>query len=142
MNETVGFTGTRRLGAEQRERVREIVCALPANTRIVVGGCIGVDDFVAWIARNDGQWVHGVIPADRSRVAPGWEDVCDTFEEMAPGTDYRARNQRIVELSDRIIAFPEAAEDDPRSRRSGTWMTVRIARRAGKPVHVEVMDGD
>lgn len=139
MTETVGFTGTRSLPTSCYADVERIVKALPQGTRVVTGGCVGVDDFVAFTAHANGYPVHSVVPADQSRVAPGWGDYCSSFEVMPPGTDYRARNERIVELSDRIIAIPEALEDAARSRRSGTWMTVRIARRAGKPVQVEIL---
>jgi hypothetical protein len=100
-----------------------------------------VDALAARIAHGGRRRVHTIVPADRSRVDPYWRDHCDTFEEMPSGTDYRARNERIVELSDRLVALPEYPEDDHWSRRSGTWMTVRIARRAGKPVAVVVLHG-
>lgn len=142
MTETVGFTGARRLGTADYAQVVEIVKALPEGARIVAGGCIGVDDYVSHIGHSTGRKVHIVLPSDRSRVASGWQDVCDTFEEMPAGTDYRARNQRIVDLSDRLIAIPEHDEHDPLSRRSGTWMTIRIARKAGKQVDTHVLCGE
>lgn len=140
MPESVGFTGTRSLNPmEDIGRLMMILEALPTGTAIVTGACIGVDSFIASQAHNFGLSVHTVVPADRSRVDRRWRDHCDTFEEMASGTDYRARNVRIVELSTRVIAVPDHAEDAPESRRSGTWMTVRIARKAGKPVDVHVL---
>ncbi|HVQ45150.1 MAG TPA: hypothetical protein VMT30_09450 [Candidatus Saccharimonadia bacterium] len=140
MSETVGFSGTRSAGHRDAGRIADIVSDLPPDCTVVTGGCIGVDMLVAVAAHQRGLKVHTVLPADRSRVGRFWRQHCDIFEEMPPGTDYRARNERIVELSDRLITIPEASEDDPRSRRSGTWMTVRIARRAGKPVQVELLD--
>lgn len=135
----VGFTGTRNVPTAMLPRIRRIVEALPEGTGVVTGGCVGVDAIVARVANQRGLHVHTVLPADRSRVDRAWADHCSTYEEMPAGTDYRARNTRIVELSDEIIAIPEAPEHDPRSRRSGTWMTVRIARRAGKPVQEKVL---
>jgi predicted Rossmann fold nucleotide-binding protein DprA/Smf involved in DNA uptake len=137
MSETVGFTGSRHVTADMQEAIKKILLELHPEATVVTGACVGVDSYAAYRA-----WVlpfmkvHTIVPADHSRLDPYWRDHCDTFEHMPPGTDYRARNERIVELSDRLIAFPEHAEDDPRSRRSGTWMTVRIARKAGKPVQV------
>jgi NADH:ubiquinone oxidoreductase subunit len=137
---TVGFSGTRRLPTTAYERVGAIVATLPEGTRVVQGACIGVDSYVAWAAKRRGLHVHAVVPADRSRVPPDWRDWCDTFEEMPAGTDYRSRNARIAGQIDRLIAIPDAAEDAPQSRRSGTWMTVRIARRIGIPVEVYILD--
>jgi hypothetical protein len=45
---------------------------------------------------------------------------------------YLARNRAIVDAIDLLIALPAVAnEADPRARRSGTWATVRYARRSG-----------
>ena len=107
---------------------------------MVTGGCIGVDALVARMAHGGRRRVHTVVPADRSRVDPYWRKHCDTFEELDPGTTYSDRNERIVELSDRLVAFPEYPEHHNLSRRSGTWMTVRIAGRAGKPVEVVTLN--
>jgi hypothetical protein len=58
---------------------------------------------------------------------------------MPPGTTFKQRDARMVEVGDRVIAFPLYPENDPRSKRSGTWMTVRLANRAGKPVKIHVL---
>lgn len=136
MAETVGFTGSRTLPQACYPVVERAVAALPDGTLVVTGGCIGVDDYVAYLAHRYGFKVHGVIPADRSRVPPGWRDIYDTYEQMPMGSTYRQRDERLVEISDRLIALPLLPEDAPQSRRSGTWMTVRIARSTGKSVEV------
>jgi len=118
--------------------IREAVQSLPEGTRVVTGACIGVDAEVAYLAYGT-YHVHTVVPADRSRVDPQWRDYCDTFEEMPVGTTYRDRNQRIVDLSTRLIGIAQAPEDDIHSRRSGTWQTIRMARRAGKAVDVRLL---
>jgi hypothetical protein len=140
MPETVGFTGTRSIRDCDLERIRAIVLGLPPGTTIVTGACIGVDAIVARIAHSPRYRVHTIVPANRSRVDPYWRKHCDVSEEMALGTDYRARNERIVELSDRLIAIAEYPEDHHRAQRSGTWQTVRIARRAGKTVEVHILN--
>lgn len=140
MADSIGFTGTRNVRDVDLERIRAAVLALPPDATVVTGACIGVDALVARMAHGGRRHVHTIVPAGRSRVDPYWRQHCNTFEEMPPGTDYRARNERIVELSDRLVAFPEYPEDHHRSHRSGTWMTVRIARRAGKPVEVVVLN--
>src|SRR5262249_19060923 len=74
-----------------------------------------------------------VVPADRSRVDPWWEGCPEvTVIEMPEGTTYRDRNAALVARSAAVFGLPAYPEDDPRSRRSGTWQTIRMARRAGK----------
>jgi predicted Rossmann fold nucleotide-binding protein DprA/Smf involved in DNA uptake len=141
MTETVGFTGSRHLTGEMQEAIKRALIETQVDATIVTGACLGVDAYVALIAwRTPYLKVHTIVPADRSRVDPYWRDHCDTFEEMPPGTTYRDRNERIVALSDRLIAVPDYPEDAPESRRSGTWMTIRIARRTGRPVQVVTLE--
>ena len=119
------------------------------NVQIVHGCCIGVDQFAAEWARYWQIPNHGVLPTDRSRVFPRWEWWCDTHEEITFGyterRDHRAgfkrRNQRIVDLSDRLLAFPEYPERDLRSRYSGTWQTVRLAWMKGISTEVVILEG-
>jgi hypothetical protein len=141
MSETVGFTGSRELSlplAQSRRVIREAVQSLPKDARVVTGACIGVDAEVAYLAYGT-HHVHTIVPADRSRVDPHWRDYCDTFEEMPPGTTYRDRNERIVEVSTRLIGIAQAPENDIHSRRSGTWQTIRLARKAGRSVEVRLL---
>lgn len=46
--------------------------------------------------------------------------------------DRKPRNQRVVDESTVVYGLPAYPEEDPRSERSGTWQTIRIARRARK----------
>jgi hypothetical protein len=140
MPDRVGFTGTRRSGIEVERAIHRAFERIDADAQIITGGCIGADALVARYARSLAMLVHTIVPADRSRVDPDWRRFCTSFEEMPPGTDYRARNERIVECSTQLIAIPEYPEHDDRSRRSGTWMTVRIARRAGVGVMAYFVD--
>jgi hypothetical protein len=123
------------------ERVARIVLALPRDTRIVVGACVGAGSYVALVAHASGYHVHAVVPVDRGRAWYAWREHCTTFEEQPNGSGDRERHARIAELSDRIVAIAEAAERDPRSRRSRTWTAVRDARMRGKRVDVHVLDG-
>jgi hypothetical protein len=135
MDKHVSFTGTRDITPADYPAIRDMVYGLPATTIIVTGACIGVDAFVARAAKAMSYRVHTVVPADRSRVDPEWRDHCDTFEEMPTGTTYRDRNVRLVELADdEVRAIVAHAEGDITSRRSGTWQTIRLARKAGKYV--------
>jgi len=50
-----------------------------------------------------------------------------------------ARNRDIVAASDALLAAPEGPEAS--YPRSGTWATVRMARRAGLPIQIVWPDG-
>lgn len=137
----IGFSGSRHLTAEQKTIVDEVLSTLNGS-EFTTGACIGVDAYIGrklWYDRPES--LHRVvIPADRSRVAEWWLEYeigdagpyrAPELEEMPPGTTYRERNWRIIEHSDVLVAFPAYPEDDPRSARSGTWQTIRMARREG-----------
>lgn len=139
----IGFTATRHVRGESDEAVidRVLLDLWSEGIRdIVTGGCYGGDAVIAAAAKARGFRVHTVLPAVMAQVDGRWKEHCTTWEQTAMTAEpYRTRNERIVALADRLVAFPERAEDDPRSRRSGTWMTVRIARRAGKPVDIHIL---
>lgn len=131
--DAVGFSGSRRpLTRAHQDRVRQAVLSLAQGTLVVTGACVGLDAFVAEVAFKAGYRVKTIVPADRKAVDPNWREHCHEFEEMPEGTDYKARNARIVALVGHLFAFPLHAEKDGRSLRSGTWQTVRMAWNAGK----------
>ncbi len=140
-----GFSGSRVVNNEQMAVIKRTLAELPPGDEYTTGACVGVDDLVGrWCWRHHSSALHRVIvPANRSRVASWWLDqmVVDPLdeedivvEEMPAGTTYKDRNQRIVDCSDILLAFPAYAENDPKSSRSGTWQTIRMARRAGLEV--------
>jgi hypothetical protein len=57
---------------------------------------------------------------------------------MRPERTYLERNKDIVRESASLIAAPLQAEEQ---QRSGTWSTVRFARKIGKPVFLILPDG-
>lgn len=138
----VGISGTRtKLSHAEKEVIRRnLRIFIPRGATIVTGGCVGVDAFVAEHAyqaeRGDGKriWdVHTIMPYLRSQADPNWRDYCDSWVEMGKGTTYKDRNIAIVLDVHYLIYFPKYAESDPRSKRSGTWQTYRLARAAGVP---------
>jgi predicted Rossmann-fold nucleotide-binding protein len=133
----IAFTGSRNYQpATDDEKVLTVLYGISRNAFLVTGGCIGVDAAVARIGTQMGFRVHTILPADRSRVDPEWRIWCDTFEEMPQGTSYKDRNVRLVVLADSLIAFPSQPETHNGPRGSGTWQTVRLARRANKVVTI------
>jgi hypothetical protein len=134
---SVGFTASRDLDSEGEQVILGVLAGVPDADRYVTGGCGGGDAFIGqWLYRNRPGAEHVVVvPADRSRVDPWWE--CEppggvTLILMPPGTTYEDRNARIVAESTCLYGFPLYLEGDRRSRRSGSWQTLRMSLRAGK----------
>ena len=135
---SVSFTAARDMGTAAREHVAGILEAnLPDAGRYVTGACVGGDAFIGrWLYNHRPDAEHVVVvPApggyiDRWWLDPGYRDV--TVIIMPPGTTYKDRNQRLVDEGTMVFAFPPGIEGDARSQRSGTWQTVRMARRAAK----------
>lgn len=132
----IGWTATRHLTDELRAWITDTIHALPIDATVITGGCVGGDAYIARVASERGMDVHAILPANRSQVDPEWAQYCTTVTQMPEGSTYRDRNAEIVRVSGWIYAAPAHPEHDPRSRRSGTWMTVRIARREGVPIRL------
>jgi predicted Rossmann fold nucleotide-binding protein DprA/Smf involved in DNA uptake len=136
----IGWTGTRTLRKRDLWIVRAAVASfVPRSVQFVTGGCVGVDAEVARLATTFGVYVHTIIPWDRSRVDPEWSAFCDSHELMPEGSSYADRNRRIVAMSDLLVGVAQHPEGHIGSRRSGTWQTLRIARRAGVPTRVIIL---
>jgi predicted Rossmann fold nucleotide-binding protein DprA/Smf involved in DNA uptake len=133
--ETVGVTGTLHPTPRMVELLTRAIAQLPRGTVVVQGGAIGIDHEAARIAHGLGLGVWTIYPANKSQVSTTTRIRSTHVEEMPLGTSYRKRNERVVALSSWLIAVP-GEPDNGMNRGSGTWMTVRIARRAGKPVTV------
>lgn len=142
----VGVSGTRYvLTQSQRRVIRERLAKLPPGTVVIVGGCSGADAYVARavFAYCPELRVHAIVPADERTadwVDQDWRVWCHTHEMMPAGTTNRDRNARLINSGIALLlAWPAQAEDHPDSRRSGTWQTIRMARKLGIPVEVEIL---
>jgi hypothetical protein len=130
----VGFTATRE--TPQGYAATVIRAHLAGMTRargFVTGGCVGGDHFVGeTLVQIFPHLEHAVIvPAKRTLVHDWWTAYGALVKviEMPPGTSYRQRDLRLVEKCERLIGYPMYPEADHRSTRSGSWMTIRMARR-------------
>ena len=128
----VGFTGTREgMTQAQREAVAGVLARLSA-LEFHHGDCIGADEQAAEIARTIGYKIYSHPPSNAAIRAFTTADV-----ELEP-RDYLVRNRAIVDATDVMVAAPVG----PEVQRSGTWSTVRYARRIGRVVHVVMPDGN
>jgi hypothetical protein len=94
--------------------VAEYIHSLPARASIITGSASGVDAAATKAARDRGIPIQ-VIPA--------------SFEEVADASKSAARNQRLVDACDVLVAFWDGAS-------KGTRATVERALDSGKEVHV------
>ena len=125
---SVGFTGTQiGMSDNQKFHLRTI---LIGATEFHHGDCIGADEEADAIARDLGIRIVIHPPLDPKKRAfcyqPG-----DTIRRERP---YLVRNRHIVHDTDELVAAPKDANNE--ELRSGTWSTIREARRTGKKVTI------
>lgn len=128
----IGFTGSRSgMSDAQRETVTRLLRdAAPKIIRH--GDAIGSDEQFHVLARMTEAKivVHPCNLTDQRAYCQADE----VKEAKAP----LARNKDIVDNSTVVIATPDRADEQVRS---GTWSTIRYARKEGKIVHVVTPDG-
>lgn len=132
----VGFTGTQH-GMTHEQKVTVIKLLRELNSLPVVGtfrhgDCIGADKDAHALARSAGYRII-VHPPDSDRKR-AW---CQG-DEIWPMKPYLIRNHDIVDNSDRVVACPKLVYEE---LRSGTWATIRYARKLGRPLYVVWPDG-
>lgn len=125
----IGFTGTRRgMSFFQKKMFRWIFAGLSATNVIIFhhGDAKGADAEADAIAREFGARIVIHPPSD-----PKYRAYC--FQEgdlQFPEKPYGVRDKDIVNPADLLIATPQTWDE---YLRSGTWMTVRYARKSDKP---------
>lgn len=129
----VGFTGTHvGMTHAQMYAFRDLLATLHSDgAEFHHGDCIGSDETAAGYARKGGFYVVMHPPVDPSRRA------FTAADETRRAMPYLARNREIVDETDQLVATPKGLE----YTRSGTWSTVRYARKAGKQVTIVWPDG-
>lgn len=144
MDRIIGFTGPRNIIGFER-RVDPQLAELDDAVGFVTGGCTGLDTYVGWrLVDKYPKARHTVIvPGKTSAVTFWWlqEQYRARVEvlRLPAGSTYQARNKWIVKLSTELIGFALHPEHDPRSRRSGSWQTIRIARTRDIPRSVIIL---
>lgn len=98
------------------------------------GICIGADkefhEMLAYMQKP--LEIHGHPPSNTSKMAK-LSYPCDVMHEPKP---YLERNRDIDNACTWLIAAPRGKEE----QRSGTWNTVRYARRIGRPASIIMPD--
>lgn len=118
----IGFTGTQQgMSRFQAVQFRQLITSLGV-THLHHGDCVGADEQADGIARLLGVEIIIHPPDDPSKRA----FCAQTGDIVWRPLPYLERNHDIVEESELLIAAPRG---DQEQLRSGTWATVRYARK-------------
>ena len=132
----IGFTGTQQgMTHAQRVRLDRLLVELGQISLAMHGDCIGSDAQFHHSVRQHSKTIHikGHPPTNPQKRA--WLE-CDSMADEYP---YLVRNHHIVNESDVIIATPKESYEVVRS---GTWGSVRYARKLKKPVWIITPAGE
>jgi hypothetical protein len=144
----IGISGSRQFTPEpQRARftgtLGKITRTYPGIVVIHHGCCTGIDELAHAVGRKtDGCQIFGYPGTDARGKSPYRMRDREGFAKIFPPAVYSERNRAIVAASTFLIGAPLYPEDDPRSLRSGTWQTIRYARKTRKPVITINSDGE
>ena len=132
----VGFTGTRKgMTDHQLDEMKRMLSVFNYDDVVSTlhhGSCIGADIEAHVAARELGWKVVTHPPTDEKHL-----HVVAADERRTP-RPYLDRNHDIVDESDCLIAAPAEFDEVVRS---GTWATVRYARKQGKTVLLVLPEG-
>lgn len=127
----LGFTGTREgMTAAQTATLQNLMRG--ESGEFHHGDCVGADEEAATIAKSAGLTIIVHPPTDARMRA------YSQFGELRPAKPFLARNKAIVDECDTLIAAPKEVAEQ---QRSGTWSTVRYARKLGRRIWVIRPDG-
>ena len=128
---TLGFTGTQKgIAPRQRKAVRQLLWNVQ---QLHLGDCLGADAEAHEEAVALGIETHSHPPSDWRKRA------CLEYNVVWPPRPYLLRNKDIVECGfDGLIAAPNGFVEE---QRSGTWATVRAARKLKRRIWIVKPDG-
>lgn len=144
------FTGTRSLKPQHTRLILPVLEELTDGTDFYTGCARGVDTFVARAltllypqARH-----HLIVPAGphNEELVDGWlpNDGNRFIHVMPPAASVpeamRQRNAILVAKADRVVGFP--LYEEARMPRSGTWQTIRMARKTHKMYRQMLLEPD
>jgi hypothetical protein len=122
----VGFTGTKiGITLQQAKSLHGLLIPMKPE-EAHHGDCVGADATFHEFAEIAGAKI--VIHPPKNPQYRAFKKGNEMWEEK----DYLTRNHDIVDCADIMIATPKAAEE----LRSGTWATVRYAKRCNKMLYI------
>lgn len=136
----VGVTGTVDVNGDSIDIVMRAIHTLDKEkvTEFTTGGAFGVDSIAAQLAdyyfsKNTLKRVSFPKGYWFNKETLKWADEIDPVDG-----GYLVRNDRIIFFSDVLFAFPKTPVEQ---KRSGTWSTVRRARKKGIPIFYFPLNG-
>jgi hypothetical protein len=132
----IGFTGNREgLSDDQKTKIKEILDKCETDITVLHGDCVGADtDFhnlcINYKQRNPDKnlTIHIYPPNNKTMRA---FNVGDLIMNEEP---YLVRNDNILKNSHYLIACP--IDKNIEILRSGTWSTIRKARKQNKIIYI------
>ena len=132
MRRAVGFTGTQRgMTDAQQSQIRSWLEGLDV-TELHHGDCVGADAQADAIARELGMNIVIHPPVSEKKRAFCWQE----GDIYLPSLPYLERNHDIVDSCPILLAAPLGDEQV----RSGTWATIRYAKKRGKHIYITRRD--
>lgn len=120
----MGFTGTQKGMSDKQKRAFIAFVKENKPSEFHHGDCIGADseahDIVEHYSPNTKIIIHPPKDAKKRAFKSG--------EEVLNERDYLDRNKDIVDHTDILVATPKGKEE----LRSGTWSTIRYAKKVNK----------
>lgn len=130
----IGFTGTQiGINNKQAAALQKLVKHFQPK-EVCHGDCIGADSFFHLIVRFN-------LPLTVIRIFPPVIDDKRAWckaDIVEPDGEYLDRNKKIVDATDMLLATPKEKEEQ---LRSGTWSTIRYAKKTNKPYIIVFPDG-
>lgn len=130
-----GFTGTRNgLSIEQKNNIEKLLLSHIENTddiEVHHGDCIGADKDFHGICENLNLKYNSKI---NIIIHPPNKTICRAYcksPNVLDEKDYLERNKQIVNNVDILIGCPLSKSEQ---LRSGTWMTIRYAKKHNKSI--------
>ena len=136
--ESVGFTGTSQIGAVTAKQLKDgerLLYSLYSEgyKEFHHGDCIGADEQFHAVAKRIGFKIIIHPPENNSKRA-----FCFGADTVLEEKAYLIRNHAIVDETNVLIAVPKSAAEE---LRSGTWATVRYARKAKHRIYILMPEG-
>ena len=126
-----GFTGTQ--NGMTPKQIVSVLGLLTGTTEGHHGVCIGADEQFHRMCIRSGCRTVGHPPVDTNKMSQN----CICHEQRKP-KPFLIRNHEIVDDVDRMIAAPAQGKE---ILRSGTWATIRYAKKVGRLLRVVFPDG-